>query len=188
MKSFVVLLVALIISIGLSLYFLWGISCYESLLSIIGSIASVLGIAYTIYELHNVKTQTERIKNAIKKRLDEVNFRLTYADINHYIDECSVISRFISENKYDAALIKMEILHKSLIEINGNKLVSIDEFHGDQMKKLTKHIGIDIYNIHTDTQNQYHSLDKGMILKHLMDIDVYLKELSSQLKNQNYVD
>ena len=78
--------------------------------SIIGSIASVFGIIYTLYEIFNLKSTAEAINVAIENNTDSLSQYTTFKDINvlsTIIDEIEVYAR---EKKIEPTLIKLKYL------------------------------------------------------------------------------
>ena len=140
-----IFLAIFIVSIVISLLLHKKYSGFCDYLSIIGSIASVLGIIYTLYEIFKIKSTAEAINVAIDNNTNSLSQYTTFKDINVLSTIIDEIEAYARQNKIEPTLIKLKYLKdeigilKEFLEKSDSNLQPI-KISSTQMSKLNMFI------------------------------------------------
>ncbi|MEA5258970.1 hypothetical protein VB264_14335 [Arcicella aquatica] len=114
-----------------------------NILSITGTLASLVGLAITYIQVKEIKSISEANKEVITETKESINFVLLLADsvhVSHLIEE---IQRYLREDKLDLALVRMKDLKKYLISFKlterFKKNISMPKINS-KLISLTTHI------------------------------------------------
>lgn len=157
----------------------------DSISSLIGTIITILGFWLTVSQLKTVEqiaTETQtKVDDAVgfvKNRIKEI---LSVSECVAAQQTVNDIEKYVSDNKFELAVLKLKEIHKALIgifrdeELKSKTSITLD--------LLVKNIGLDITNLYTNisTPSQVNVKD---IFPHLRDASVVFIEIENYLKNR----
>ncbi len=148
-----------------------------------GSVASLYGIAITLWQLKQVKSAANAAKYAVEMKLDEIDSFLTFADTKRHIEICNSINLYLTNNEYEAAAIRLEQLREVLVNLKHSK-----ELGHDDMKSAffhTLNLGTDIQSLRKQMVGTA-KLDVNIVFQHISDVCDFLENVSSKIKQNNY--
>lgn len=178
----------IIFVIILSLIVIWALSydvcsSISDYISAVGSIASLYGIVFTLWQISQVKRVTEAVSEAVDKKLEEIDSLIVYADVKRHIEICNSINLYLMSKKYEIAAIKIEQLKEVLINLKQSKDLQVKDIDA-----ASSHI----FNLNVDLQSirkYMYGTDKlnvEILFSHISDVCIYLQDLSSKIKRKNY--
>lgn len=85
--------------------------------SLIASIVTVLGFAFTLYEIMHIKTTNESIKDELQKQSKRIEKSLTLITISDAIRLADMVILLIDGGLYREAKVRMQDLNKAAIEL-----------------------------------------------------------------------
>lgn len=134
-RNRICLIAAFIVLCVLAVYF--SIKCITvgTIISALGSIASLYAIIEAIVKVKSIEQQNNEIKNAVDLKIATINKQETTEQINKYIEVIARIQSFINLRNADATLLKIEELQLFLHNIHCNPTTT-KEFK----EEVAKHI------------------------------------------------
>ena len=111
------------------LLFFCTISCFyfkeffksiEDCLTILGSIASVLGLWFAVDQIIKTKETAESTLTEVKSKIFQVNKAFALSDVSAITKFPSEINENLTHKEYERAYDKMERLQEELIELSSN--------------------------------------------------------------------
>lgn len=152
------------------------------ILSSLGSIASVVGIAITLYQVIKVKSVTKATQIEVKKRMDDVEQFFIYAEIEKSETFSALILSYISRKEYEAAILKIEEIKKILFNIKNKNLQNVDDI---EIQKCIQNLSIDINSIRAKKMTGT-NFDIEIIIYNLGNVNGILQNISTKLKVGKY--
>lgn len=153
------------------------------ILSILGSIASVVGIAITLYQMREIKLTTKATQIEVKNRMDDIEQFFTYAEIEKSETFSALILSYIRGQEYEAAALKIEEIKKILFNIKNNlKLQNIDNI---EIQKCIQNLSIDINSIRAKKMLGT-NFNIEIIMFDLGNSNGILQDISTKLKVKSY--
>ena len=149
----------------------------------VGSVASLYGIAITLWQLKQVKSAANAAKYAVEMKLSEIDSFLTFADTKRHIEICNSINLYLTNNEYEAAAIRLEQLREVLVNLKHSK-----ELGQDDMKCAFSHtlnLGTDIQSLRKQMAGTA-KLDVNIVFQHISNVCDFLENVSSKIKQKNY--
>ncbi len=149
----------------------------------VGSVASLYGIAITLWQLKQVKSAANAAKYAVEMKLSEIDSFLTFADTKRHIEICNSINLYLTNNEYEAAAIRLEQLREVLVNLKHSK-----ELGQDDMKSAfihTLNLGTDIQSLRKQMAGTA-KLDVNIVFQHISNVCDFLENVSSKIKQNNY--
>lgn len=134
-RNRIILIAAFVVLCGLAVYF--SIKCITvgTVISALGSIASLYAIIEALVKVKSIEQQNKEMKNAVDLKLATINKQEITEQINKYIEVIARIQSFINLRNADAALLKIEELQLFLHNLHRNPTVT-----KEQKEEVTKHI------------------------------------------------
>ena len=156
-----------------------------NLISVIGTIASLLGLILAYIQILSIKDTAIRTREAVEESITRVNEILSISELSKGIKNIGLAQNSIKNRKYDHAEILMKELKGLLIQAKhvrelSNK-TSTTEFQG-----LLMNLGIDLNNLRQLESNDGIEIDHFKILSNLDEVSSVLIDLENKLKFKNY--
>lgn len=157
----------------------------DSYSSLIGTIITILGFALTVSQLKTVEeiatdTQT-KVDNAVglvKTRIKEI---LSISECVAAQQTVNEIEKYISEKKFEIAVLKFRETHKVLISIFSDE--ELKSKTSVDLDLLVKDVGLDKTNLYANISTP-DKVDVTEIYLHLKDASVVFIEIENYLKNR----
>lgn len=160
----------------------------DDMISIIGSIASIAGIVFAIWQIHSLKSKTEAVSKALKDaRMDMSNLTI-FAEINKHSQFINEIENYIRNDRFNEALITYKDLKEKLSVLSGyikNKSDYSEEHNS--LKVLVDSAGGDIKTITAlviKSDSVLITIDKETVINNLEKIKSFLDETAGTLKGR----
>lgn len=160
----------------------------DDMISIIGSIASIAGIVFAIWQIHSLKSKTEAVSKALKDaRMDMSNLTI-FAEINKHSQFINEIENYIRNDRFNEALITYKDLKEKLSVLSGyikNKSDYSEEHNS--LKVLVDSAGGDIKTITAlviKSDSVLITIDKETVIYNLEKIKSFLDETAGTLKGR----
>lgn len=134
-RNRICLIAAFVVLCGLAVYFSIKCNTIGTVISALGSIASLYAIIEALAKVKSIERQNNEIKDAVNQKITEINRQETSEQIQKYIEVIARIQSFINLRNADAALLKIEELQLFLHNIHCNPTTT-KEFK----EEITKHI------------------------------------------------
>ena len=136
-KFRIYLIVAFAVLCGLAVYFSLKCDMVGTIISVLGSIASLYAIIEALSKVKSIERQNNEIKEAVNRKITSINRQETTEQINKYIEVIARIQSFINFRNAEAALLKCEELQFFLHNIQCNPTTT------DDIKEVvSKHIRV----------------------------------------------
>lgn len=145
----------------------------------IGTLASVLGILVTIYQVWKNRKTSELIRKDVESNTQAIRLFLDIASLTKMNDEVELARENIRNKSYDVACVRFAELKRFLWEYKS-------KVKGDSSKAVSEVItllGSDII-ILTESKKSA-GVDNKELLTHLNKLGDLLSEWSGNLKNEN---
>lgn len=160
----------------------------DDMISIIGSIASIAGIVFAIWQIHSLKSKTEAVSKALKDaRMDMSNLTI-FAEINKHSQFINEIENYIRNDRFNEALITYKDLKEKLSVLSGyikNKSDYSEEHNS--LKVLVDSAGGNIKTITAlviKSDSVLITIDKETVINNLEKIKSFLDETAGTLKGR----
>lgn len=157
----------------------------DSYSSLIGTIITILGFVLTVSQLKTVEeiaTDTQaKVDNAVglvKTRIKEI---LSISECVAAQQTVNEIEKYISEKKFEIAVLKFRETHKVLIGIFSDKELKTKT--SVNLDLLVKNVGLDKTNLYANISTP-DKVDVTEIYLHLKDASVVFIEIENYLKNR----
>lgn len=151
-----------------------------TVLSALGSIASLYAIIVTLARIKTLKDETYDIKEALNGKIETLNLKETTEQINKNIQIVARIQGFINSRNHDAAIILMEQLLSFLQLLNCNP--TTEDTVVDDLKKYIKQLKIDIRNTRVEVgagPNEM-GLNYKLLTMHFTELEDFLTKVAQQ--------
>lgn len=162
-----------------------GFQTWIDILSLIGSIASIIGIPLSLWQIFKIKSNTDASRKAIEETKGEIQRVASISDLAKVAEIIKHIQDSISEQKDDIALFRLKELKSIIIELKERPILDSTDFK----EKISRHIvtiGADIINLHNLTLSVSTQIKRDIIVKHLEQVSDIIIEAQSRLKYQDY--
>ena len=136
-KNKILLVVIFVALCFLVVYFSIRCNTVGTIISALGSIASLYAIVEAFIKVKTIEQQNIEIKKSVEQKILAINKQETTEQINKYIEVIARIQAFINLRNADAALLKIEELQLFLHNVQCNPTTE-----DDVKKEITKHIRI----------------------------------------------
>lgn len=156
---------------------------YGDYISGVGSVASLYGVIITLWQVSQVKKVAIAASDAVDKKLEEIDSFMEFADVKRHIEICKSIIIYLTNEEYEAAIIKIDLLREALVNLRLSK-----DLQGADVDTATSHI----LNLATDSQSiRKHivgtaQLDVDLVFSHISNVCNFLEDISSKIKRINY--
>lgn len=159
---------------------------YDSIVSIVGSVASLAGIVVAIGQILSVKSKTESINKALDKTMTQMENLTIFADINKHSQYVNEVEEYIRSRKYEQALITYKDLKDRLNQLYGyvGNRDDLKDIH-NQLQKLIDNAGNDVKTLHeTALRNSSYMIDGVRMVGNLEEIKTFLEQTSGEIKSR----
>lgn len=125
-KNKIILVVVFLLLCGLAVYF--SVQCFTvgTIISALGSIASLYAIIEALIRVRSIEQLNNEINQNVKLKIASINKKETTEQINKYIEVIARIQAFITLRNADAALLKIEELQLFLHNLQCNPTTTED--------------------------------------------------------------
>lgn len=131
-KSIVVIITGIIVSVILIGVLKRDERTTPNIISIIGTLASLVGLGITYVQVKEIKSISEANKLAINETKKEINFVLSLSESVLISNRIRETQGYLRDNKLDLALLRMQDLKNHLVHFKGikkiNKIISYEMF------------------------------------------------------------
>lgn len=151
-----------------------------TILSALGSIASLYAIIEAFVRIKSIDEETHSIKTALDKKVTSLNLKETTEQINKNIQIVSRILDFIKIRNHEAAVVLMEQLLVFLQSLKCNPTTTAEVVN--EIQKYIKALNSDMRNLRLvfgDTAVS-ESVNYTQLTKHFTDLEDYLTFISQQ--------
>lgn len=154
-------------------------------LSLAGSIASIVGILFAIYQILKIKSNTEITRISVERTRHDIERIFSIADITKSNETIKLIQDSIATAKYEIALIRLQELKLMIIEFKEIPLLDVGNFKS-RISELIITLGIDIISLHNCVISSDTRFRPKVVLEHLETVSEMLTEIKAKLKYSNY--
>ncbi len=160
----------------------------DSIISIVGSIASVVGIVVAIWQIHSLKNKTEAVSLALKKAREDMSNLTIFAEVNKHSQFINEIEQYVRSDRHSEALITYKDLKEKLTVLAGYIQMK-DEYveQHRELRKLMDNSGGDIKTLTSivlAAKGMLFSVDKENVLDNLEKIKTFLDNTPGMLKGR----
>ncbi len=150
-------------------------------LSGIADIVTIAALIVTLYQLFKMKKINIATRDAILSTRKEIERSHTIHDIAKYNESIKLIQKDIQQDRWDFALLRMQELRATLIELNEipylKEASELTSFHNSKMQ-----LGIDINNINKHLlTNSKGKLSPEKISNNLEELSAMLITIKSKI-------
>lgn len=151
-----------------------------TVLSVLGSIASLYAIIEALAHIKSIRDETQNIKNALSDKIATMNLKETTEQINKHIEVVSRIQGFISARNHDASVILMEQMLVFLQSLKCNPTTVSSDVK--EIQKYIKVLKIDLNNVRVESAMGPNGvgLNYSLLTKHFTELEDYLTQVSQQ--------
>lgn len=154
-------------------------------LSLSGSIASIVGILFAIYQILKIKSNSELTKIAIEDTRHDIERILSIADLTKSNEAIKLIQDSIAMAKYEIALLRLQELKLMIIEFKEIPLLNVGDFK-HRISDLIIKLGVDVISLHNCVIATDNRFRPEIVLEHLEATSEMLTEIKSKLKYSHY--
>lgn len=147
----------------------------ESFLGISGSLASLVGIVYTIYQLFHLKMEADTIKTTSVETKQKLLTLQRSGDLAHGIKLIQEIQGHIRQSKHELAIARIQELKISIGEIKATLTSHCDE---NAMNDHLQNLNLLISSLEKDIEQKQNSIEIAKTngdLEKVMDLYVAIK-------------
>ena len=150
-----------------------------TILSALGSIASLYAIIEALAKVKSLKDETHSIKVALDDKIGSMNLKETTEQINKNIQIIARIQGYINAREHEAAILLMEQLLVFLQSLSCNP--TTEESVVEDLKKYNKQLKIDLNNVRIENSTPAGAgLKYNLLITHFTELENYLTLVSQQ--------
>lgn len=156
-------------------------------ISDIGTIVTILGFAFTIWQIYKIQDTTSKIEEEVKSTQSKIQKVLAISDLSKSSETIKIIYSYLKEGNYEMAHAKIMEINDIIIEIKEvpalknlnhiNRLEDYGKFLANDLKKLQDSIIIRQGPVDKDTL--------VAISNDLREISDLFAKINAQLKHNN---
>ena len=151
-----------------------------TVLSVLGSIASLYAIVEALVRIKSIKDETRDIKQALSVKVESLNRKETTEQINKHVEVISRMQGYISARNHEAAVILMEQLLVFLQALRCNPTTEASD--KEEIARIIKQFKTDMNNVRcaSGLLTAGTGLNYKTLTKHFTDIEDFLTQVSQQ--------
>jgi hypothetical protein len=129
----------------------------DAILSGLGSIASLVGVAVALVQLHSIKQTSEATEKAVRDTHQALINTLTVSDVSKALRLVEEVQAYAGESKHESARLRLQDLHHLLIQFKNDDDLQclIDQ---EKYAHLLTTVGIDLHNLYNSRRPTQASL------------------------------
>ncbi len=173
------IIITVIVILLLHKYYVPKVNIIEDL-SIVGVIASIVGIVITV-------TQVSSVKKEIARNNDSIRASHNIAEFHEESDRVRQIRDALPTKEFKYVMWQISVLKVFLVKQKSNPIVRNKEGRSGVFDDVILKLGMDVRNLtkKMDSGNSY-MLDKDLISTHLDEVETLLAEINGELVNNSY--
>ena len=186
-------LIAILSSLVVSAVALWLTIADDSsdkkvgtIISVIGSMASIYAIVETILRITSISQKQEKIREEINKKVIFLDKRESIMDISQHAEICSDAINMLRAENIEATLIHLEKLNQFVIQIKTIPSLRLKD--DNELQKLCNRLAVDLStlrNVDPETKSGL-LLTKSNIIERCSELQQYLCKLKNRLKYEEH--
>lgn len=142
----------------------------------------MVGITFTLIELHNTKKVADLTQQAVNENNKYVKTVMNAAKIADSIRLAEEIEAFLTNKKFGEACLKMQECQKILITIKNSEYVKpFIEYRSYNL--ILQKLGVNIKSIIANKSEHPEQIDANKVVEDLLDLRIVLTEVSSKMEN-----
>lgn len=153
-----------------------------TIISLFGTLFSLLGIFLTFLQIRSIKQTAVETKIAIDNYSSRFNFIITITEITKGSKVINEIETYLFDRKHELALLRMKELKDLLIKLRANQDFS-KEINQKRFRDSIRYLSVDINNIKNGLLDSKDRVDYILISQHLEGLATLLVEHENKLKN-----
>lgn len=155
------------------------------IVSYYGSIASLLGILFTLIEVIITERITRSTQEEVKKKMNEIENVHMNVSITETINQCDFLRINLEHDELNDALKEGRALRDSLTKLKVNKKVFSTQEHQSSYSKYSTRLSMDIDSL-IRVLDLGASFDKSSMIINVQNIRQLLVEIESLFRIENY--
>ena len=179
---------ALILVALVALFYFFFELTYDAMksFSIIGGVASIVGIIVTMIQVSSAINKTEAVKKEVEKNSNEIRSSQSLASFSSESEKVRSIIGALSSKEFKFLSWRIGELKDFLVRNKNNSMVSKNEAWNGSIDNLIVSLGVDIQNLVKKFQSRDYVLDVDAIAEHLDQVATLLAEVNGSLENERY--
>ncbi len=157
-----------------------------TIISVIGSMASIYAIVETILRITSISQKQEKIREEINKKVIFLDKRESIMDISQHAEICSDAINMLRAENIEATLIHLEKLNQFVIQIKTIPSLRLKD--DNELQKLCNRLAVDLStlrNVDPETKRGL-LLTKSNIIERCSELQQYLCKLKNRLKYEEH--
>lgn len=157
-----------------------------TIISVIGSMASIYAIVETILRITSISQKQEKIREEINKKVIFLDKRESIMDISQHAEICSDAINMLRAENIEATLIHLEKLNQFVIQIKTIPSLRLKD--DKELQKLCNRLAVDLStlrNVDPETKSGL-LLTKLNIIERCSELQQYLCKLKNRLKYEEH--
>lgn len=157
-----------------------------TIISVIGSMASIYAIVETILRITSISQKQEKIREEINKKVIFLDKRESIMDISQHAEICSDAINMLRAENIEATLIHLEKLNQFVIQIKTIPSLRLKD--DNELQKLCNRLAVDLStlrNVDPETKSGL-LLTKSNIIERCSELQQYLCKLKNRLKYEEH--
>ena len=147
--------------------------------SIVGAIASIIGIAITMKQVSSVQKEVVKNNEAIRMSHNIVDF-------NGESNRVRQIRDALPTKEYKYIMWQISELKVFLVKQKSNPIIKEKKGMCDTFDDIVVKLSMDVKNLTNKITSQKYSLDKEIISEHLDEVETLLAEINGELQSNSY--
>jgi hypothetical protein len=160
----------------------------DSIISIIGTVASLCGIVEALWQIHSLKSRTKAVQDALNNARDEMSNLTIFAELNKHSQFVNEIQNYVRMEQFSEALITYKDLKEKLTVLSGYIRVKVGyEDECEALRILVDTAGGDLKTLNSVVINSVvtlYSVDKEDVVNNLEKIKTFLDNTAGKLKGK----
>lgn len=152
-----------------------------NIISTVGSIASLTGIAIAYTQIISVKKISESSNIAIQSAISELVKSFSISDLSRSVKLVQEIQSLLRGDKMESSLLRMKDLKSMIIQIKHVEILK-EKYDFEEYKKSLTNLNIDMANINALLIKHKTGVNIQKINNNLEDISTFLNELENIIK------
>lgn len=157
-----------------------------TIISVIGSMASIYAIIETIIRIASISQKQEKIRQEINKKVIFLDKREAIMDISQHAEICSDAINMLRVENIEATLIHLEKLNQFVIQIKNIPSLGLE--NDEVLQMLCNRLAVDLStlrNIEPKTKSGL-LFTKSNIIERCSELQQYLCTLKNRLKYEEH--
>lgn len=156
-----------------------------TVISVLGSMASIYGIIEAVLKIHSVAEEQKSIRLAIETKVETLDKRSIGMTLSKHSETCDHAIRMLQDDKIEASVIYINILRDFFIELEAIPVLNLKDDEG--LKSMQDMLKSDLSKLrNVRTMQELGQKTKSKMISNVSNLQEYLCRFSKHLQYEDH--